>query len=51
MEVLKINNLIKIYSLYKGAKETRVLDGINLNDNKGGFVGIMGPSGSGKQLF
>lgn len=48
MEILKVNNLTKIYSYYKGAKEVTALGGINLSVNKGEFVGIMGPSGSGK---
>lgn len=48
MEILKVNNLTKIYSSYKGAKEVTALGGINLTVRKGEFVGIMGPSGSGK---
>ncbi len=48
MEILKVNNLTKIYNAYKGAKELVALDGISLSVNKGDFVGIMGPSGSGK---
>lgn len=48
MEILRVNNLTKIYSSYKGAKEVTALGGINLSVNKGEFVGIMGPSGSGK---
>lgn len=48
MEILKVNNLTKIYNAYKGAKEVVALDGISLSVNKGDFVGIMGPSGSGK---
>ncbi|MEW8957481.1 ABC transporter ATP-binding protein [Clostridium sp.] len=48
MEILKVNNLTKIYNSYKGAKEVTALGGVNLTVNKGEFVGIMGPSGSGK---
>lgn len=48
MEILKINNLTKVYSSYKGAKEVTALDGISFTVNKSEFVGIMGPSGSGK---
>ncbi|WP_027634405.1 ABC transporter ATP-binding protein [Clostridium hydrogeniformans] len=48
MKSLKVNNLTKIYSSYKGAKEVTALGGINLMVNNGEFVGVMGPSGSGK---
>lgn len=48
MEVIKVDNLIKVYNAYKGVKEVIALDGINLAVNKGEFIGIMGPSGSGK---
>ncbi|SHH70625.1 putative ABC transport system ATP-binding protein [Clostridium collagenovorans DSM 3089] len=48
MEILNIENLTKVYSSFKGAKEVNALGGINLTVNKGEFVGIMGPSGSGK---
>ena len=48
MEILNVINLTKVYSSYKGAKEVIALEGLNLNVNKGEFVGIMGPSGSGK---
>lgn len=48
MEILRVNNLTKVYSSYKGAKEVIALNGINLTVKQGEFVGIMGPSGSGK---
>lgn len=48
MEILRVNNLTKVYSSYKGAKEVNALKGLNLTVDKGEFVGIMGPSGSGK---
>lgn len=48
MEILRVNNLTKVYSSYKGAKEVNALKGLNLTVNRGEFVGIMGPSGSGK---
>jgi len=48
MDILKVNNLTKVYNSYKGAKEVIALDDISLVIGKGEFVGIMGPSGSGK---
>lgn len=48
MEVLKVNDLSKVYNSYKGAKEVTALKGITLRVKRGDFVGIMGPSGSGK---
>lgn len=48
MEILKVNNLTKVYGSFKGAKEVEALGGVTLTINKGEFVGIMGPSGSGK---
>lgn len=48
MEILKIENLTKVYNSFKGSKEVTALGGVNLIINKGEFVGIMGPSGSGK---
>ncbi|MDK2564333.1 ABC transporter ATP-binding protein [Romboutsia sedimentorum] len=48
MEIIKIDNVVKVYNAYKDAKEAMALDGININIKDGDFVGIMGPSGSGK---
>ncbi|WP_297437546.1 ABC transporter ATP-binding protein [uncultured Clostridium sp.] len=48
MEVLKVRNLTKIYSAFKGAKEVRALNGLNFIASEGDFIGIMGSSGSGK---
>ncbi|GED16052.1 ABC transporter ATP-binding protein [Aneurinibacillus migulanus] len=48
MEVLKVNDLSKVYNSYKEAKEVAALNGITLRVKRGDFVGIMGPSGSGK---
>ena len=51
MEILKVENLTKVYNSYKGAKEVTALGGINLIIRQGEFVGIMGPSGSGKTTY
>ncbi|KXH80328.1 MULTISPECIES: ABC transporter ATP-binding protein [Bacillus] len=45
MEILTVNELSKTYT---GKVSYEALSNINLNINKGEFVGIMGPSGSGK---
>lgn len=47
MEILKVCELSKIYT---GKVSYEALAEINLSVKKGEFVGIMGPSGSGKLL-
>jgi putative ABC transport system ATP-binding protein len=47
-EIIKIENLTKVYRSFKGAKEVCALQAVNLTVSKGEFIGIMGPSGSGK---
>ncbi|HNX37962.1 MAG TPA: ABC transporter ATP-binding protein [Candidatus Cloacimonadota bacterium] len=49
MEVIRINRLIKDYSLEK--VKVRALNGIDLVIESGEFVAIMGPSGSGKSTL
>ena len=43
--IVHIENIIKVYQ--KGTA-VRVLEGINIDINKGDFIALMGPSGSGK---
>lgn len=49
MQVVKINNLRKVYSL--GAITVTALNDASLTIDKGDFVSIMGPSGSGKSTM
>ena len=44
--IVHIENIIKVYQ--KGTNAVRVLEGINIDINKGDFIALMGPSGSGK---
>ncbi|MDD6078523.1 MAG: ATP-binding cassette domain-containing protein, partial [Clostridiales bacterium] len=46
MEILKIENLTKVYGA--GENEVRALDGVSFSVDKGEFLAIIGPSGSGK---
>src|SRR5699024_12543882 len=46
MEILKVEGLSKSYG--KGEKKVKALDDGSLSINKGEFVAIIGPSGSGK---
>jgi putative ABC transport system ATP-binding protein len=47
--MIKLENIIKTYPI--GKNELKVLQGINLNVEKGEMVAIMGPSGSGKSTL
>jgi putative ABC transport system ATP-binding protein len=47
--MIQLNNIIKSYPM--GKRELRVLQGVNLNIEKGEMVAIMGPSGSGKSTL
>lgn len=49
MEILKVNNLCKIYG--KGETAVNALKNISFSVNKGEFVAIIGPSGSGKSTL
>lgn len=48
MSVLTGKNIVKIYGGQGNIASTYAVNGIDLNIEKGEFVGIMGPSGSGK---
>ena len=47
--MIEVKDLVKVYSV--GEVELRALDGIDLAIPKGGFVAVMGASGSGKSTF
>ena len=45
MEILRVENLCKTYG--KGENEVKALDHVSFSVNKGEFIAIIGPSGSG----
>jgi putative ABC transport system ATP-binding protein len=47
--MIKLENIVKSYPM--GKNELKVLQGVNLNIEKGEMVAIMGPSGSGKSTL
>jgi putative ABC transport system ATP-binding protein len=49
MGVIQLENIVKLYPM--GKRELKVLQGIDLNIEKGEMVAIMGPSGSGKSTL
>lgn len=51
MNILKVNNLRKIYNEGKKEAEVLALKDINFEVKKGEFVAIMGESGSGKSTL
>ncbi|WP_419742473.1 ABC transporter ATP-binding protein [Paraclostridium dentum] len=48
-KILEVRNLMKSYGTQKNIQT--VLNGIDLDINKGEFVGVMGPSGAGKSTL
>lgn len=48
MEILKVNNLKKIYTTRFGGNKVEALKSINFSMEEGEYVAIMGESGSGK---
>ncbi len=47
--MIQLQNIVKAYPM--GKRELKVLQGVNLNVDKGEMVAIMGPSGSGKSTL
>ncbi len=47
--MIELKNILKSYPM--GRRELKVLQGVNLNIDKGEMVAIMGPSGSGKSTL
>ena len=45
-DILTVTDLRKVYG--RGGASTHALDGVSLTLEAGEFVGVMGPSGSGK---
>lgn len=48
MQILKVQNISKIYGSKKSSKQYMALKNISFEVNKGEFIGVMGASGSGK---
>lgn len=48
MQILKVQNISKVYGKNKGSKQYMALKSINFEVNEGEFIGVMGASGSGK---
>lgn len=48
MEILKVQNISKVYGSKKSSRQYMALKSISFEINEGDFVGVMGASGSGK---
>lgn len=51
MNIMEVRNVKKIYDIKSKNNKSNALNGINLNAEKGEFLGIMGPSGAGKSTL
>jgi putative ABC transport system ATP-binding protein len=49
MNMIQLQDIVKSYPM--GKRDLKVLQGVNLNIDKGEMVAIMGPSGSGKSTL
>ena len=49
MEILRVEGLTKVYG--SGENEVRALDGVSFSVEKGEFLAIIGPSGSGQSTL
>jgi len=48
MQILKVENISKVYGTKKGSNRYTALKNISFEVNQGEFIGVMGASGSGK---
>jgi len=48
-KIVSVRQVTKSYS--RGGETLRVLDGLNLDMDEGGYIALMGPSGSGKKTL
>ena len=48
MQILKVQNISKVYGSKKSSKQYMALKSISFEVNEGEFIGVMGASGSGK---